>query len=217
MASTLYIFLDEGGNFDFSPTGSKYFSLSCVTMERPFKIHTELDTYKYNLMEYGLDQEYFHCTDDNQHVRNQIFNIINANNASIRIDSILVDKAKAHPTLRDDKHFYPKILGFLLKYVFEKVISSKFEEIIVITDAIPVNKKRKAIEKGVKKILSEMLPKDSKYRIYHHSSKGHYSLQVADYCNWAIYRKWERNDRKYYDLIAPSIKSEFDIFQNGQH
>ena len=40
----LYIFLDEGGNLDFSLNGSKYFSLSCIAMERPFAINAEMGT-----------------------------------------------------------------------------------------------------------------------------------------------------------------------------
>jgi hypothetical protein len=35
----IYLFLDEGGNFDFNAAGTKYFSLTCVTMKRPFGFH----------------------------------------------------------------------------------------------------------------------------------------------------------------------------------
>ena len=39
-------------------------------------------------------------------------------------------------------------------------------------------------------------------------------LQVADYCAWAIQRKWERDpsDTNCYDLIRGKIESEYDIF-----
>ena len=40
-------------------------------------------------------------------------------------------------------------------------------------------------------------------------------LQVADYCCWAIGRKWERGDTRSYDLIATKIQSEFDLFRRG--
>jgi hypothetical protein len=35
----LYIFLDEAGNLDFSPTGTRYFILSSVAKERPFNAY----------------------------------------------------------------------------------------------------------------------------------------------------------------------------------
>jgi hypothetical protein len=40
-------------------------------------------------------------------------------------------------------------------------------------------------------------------------------LQVADYCCWAIQRKWERGDMRLYELIASKIRSEFDVFRLG--
>lgn len=66
---TVYIFLDEGGDLNFSNTGSRFFSLSCVSMQRPFTLNTVLDTYKYDLIAFGLNIESFHCTYDNKHVR----------------------------------------------------------------------------------------------------------------------------------------------------
>ena len=38
----LYIFLDEAGNLDFSPNGTKYFVLGGITKERPFRAYKEL-------------------------------------------------------------------------------------------------------------------------------------------------------------------------------
>lgn len=55
-------------------------------------------------------------------------------------------------------------------------------------DRIPVNKKRKAIEKAIKMTLPQMLPDSLRFRILHHDSKSCCGLQVADYFNWAIYR-----------------------------
>lgn len=40
-------------------------------------------------------------------------------------------------------------------------------------------------------------------------------LQIADYCSWAIQRKWERNDDRSYALVQDKIYSEFDVFSGG--
>ena len=40
--NTLYMFIDEGGNFDFSPGGTKYFTLSCLTEKRLFLLYDKL-------------------------------------------------------------------------------------------------------------------------------------------------------------------------------
>ena len=41
------------------------------------------------------------------------------------------------------------------------------------------------------------------------------SIEIADYCNWAIFRKWERQDLRSYELIRSGLRSEFDIFKSG--
>ncbi len=41
-------------------------------------------------------------------------------------------------------------------------------------------------------------------------------LQVADYCAWAVMKKWERNDLRPYDLIKDRITYEYDLFAPGQ-
>ena len=42
----LYIFLDEGGNFDFSKNGTKYFTVTSLTKERPFVAYKDLTELK---------------------------------------------------------------------------------------------------------------------------------------------------------------------------
>lgn len=215
MSHPLYIFLDEGGNFDFSIKGSRYFSLTSISTVRPFAFNVQLDHYKYDCIEWGLNQEYFHCAEDNSHLRERVFGIIAEHLSTLCIDSILVDKPKTGPALQEPKHFYPKMISYLLKYAIERHQQTTISEIIVITDNIPLNEKRKAVEKAIKMTLSDMLSEDLKYRIIHHASKAHHGLQIADYCNWAIYRKWERGDSQYYDIIKNGIRSEFDIFRSG--
>lgn len=108
------------------------------------------------------------------------------------------------------------MIGYLIRYVVEPKNLKNYTEVIVITDTIPFSRKREAIEKAVKQTLSRMLPIGTKYRILHHASKSCVGLQVADYCNWAIFRKWERGDLRSHDLIRSGIQSEFDIFKSGK-
>jgi Protein of unknown function (DUF3800) len=215
---TLFIFLDEGGNFDFSPKGSRFFTLTCVSFFRPFMLYPILDSYKYDLIEHRISPpieiEYFHCADDNKFIRNKVFEILDSNFLSNSVDCVVVEKSKMGPALQPPEHFYPRMIGYLLKYAVEQQIG-KFGEVIVITDNLPVARKREAIEKGLKIALAKMLPREVPYRIMHHASKAHYGLQIADYFNWAILRKWEHRDEKIYATIKSKIRSEFDIFRSG--
>lgn len=209
MKIPLYIFIDEGGNFDFSPKGSRYFSLTCVSTARPFHFAKAIESYRYDCIEFGLDQEYFHCTDDNSHVRRRVFQIISEHLDDLIIDSIVTDKTKAQKEWQDTKHFYARTLGIRLASIIHEVDFNAVNEVIVITDTIPLKEKRNAIEKVIKLTLARMLG-DTKYRIIHHASKAHIGLQIADYCNWAIYRKYERGDERFIEPIASSIRSIYD-------
>jgi len=126
---------------------------------------------------------------------------------------LIVEKRKTDPTLQADNKFYPTMLGYLLKHILEWHDLNAYKEVIVFTDRLPINKKRKAIEKAVKQTLSEMIPVTATYRVLHHESKSNIDLQIADYFTWAIWRKWDQGDVRSYDLIKSVVKSEFDIFQ----
>lgn len=211
----VYIFLDEAGNLDFSQRGTKYFCITSVCKKRPFHICSLLDQYKFDLIEHGIDFEFFHCCQDNNHIKSKVFSILADNISKFRIDSVIVEKRKTGPMLREPKEFYPRMLGYLLRYVITGLDFNAVSKVCVITDTIPIQKKKNAIEKAVKKTLKSMLPDHLEFEVMHHSSKSTFGLQIADYCNWAINRKWEHQKDDYYKKITAGIKSEFDIFQSG--
>ena len=126
---TLFIFIDESGNFDFSPNGTKYFSISAISTLDPLG-KEGLEKIKYNLMENGNNIEYFHASEDEQFVRNIIYNFID-NLEDIEIDSVIVQKNKANPSLYipEKKKISKKGKGYKLyiialmnlrKYIFEE-------------------------------------------------------------------------------------------------
>lgn len=207
----IYIFLDEGGNFDFSSNGTPYFSITSLVVRRPFNVHQKLDAFKHDCIEYGLNTESFHCCEDNLHVRKKVFDIINIHACDYIIDSLIIEKRKVEPALYYPQKFYSKMIGYLLKHVLLRENSDNASEIIVITDALPLQSKRKIFEKTIKQALAEMLPSGCSFRVFHHSAKSHFGLQVADYCNWAIFRKWQKGEIEHYDNIKQAIRSELSI------
>jgi hypothetical protein len=53
------------------------------------------------------------------------------------------------------------------------------------------------------------------FSVFHQSSVGHACLQAADYCTWAVHKKWRDGELRPYRMIEPFIKSELEIFQRG--
>lgn len=214
--NTLYMFIDEGGNFDFSPKGTKYFTLTCLTEKRPFPSYDKLREIKYNLIEDGINIEYFHATSDKQFVRNMVSSVIQDNIDNIKVDSMIVQKNKTHPSLYPEEKFYSMVFGMLMKWVLRKRVElQEVKNLIIFTDYMPINKKKKAMEKAIKLTLSGLVKEGLQYNIYHHQSKSNLNLQVVDYLNWSILRKWERGDTRSYELIKKAVDAEWDVFRKG--
>ena len=209
-----YLFLDESGDFNFSTKGTKYYVLSVVATQRPFDLYHNLIETRYDLVEAGFDLEEFHAAQDKQAIRDQVFADIATQLQRLKIYSIIIEKSKTNPTIREPRVFYPKMLAILMAYVFNGMKAQ--EEIVVFTDEIPVNKKRGLVEGTIKSELKQRTKDGMNYRVLHHCSKSNLGIQIADYCNWAIYRKWSRGDLRSYDLIEDSVKSEFEVFRNGE-
>jgi|SRR5215213_8271060 len=212
----LYIFLDESGNFDFSKQGSRFFFLTSVTKERPFQAPKALHDLRYDLLEAGQEvTEYFHAREDKQVIRNAVFEVIRTHLEGIRVDSLIVEKAKTNPALQEIEKFYPRMLGYLLGYLLRGLKLDEYDEVLIFVAALHTGKRKSAMEKAVKQTLSAMLPKRAKYRLVYHAAKANFDLQIADYCTWAITKKWNSNELRPYQVIKPAIRSEFEFFRTG--
>lgn len=87
---------------------------------------------------------------------------------------------------------------------------------MLITAAALGEKKTKAAFKaGVNETAQQTLPRD-KWEVTIRQSSEDPLLWVADYCAWAVQRKWERQDDRSYDLIRGRRGSEYDLWRPGK-
>lgn len=215
MSDCVYIFLDESGNLDFSARGTRHFVLTSVSMVRPFAMYEALDAYKYDCLEFGLENEHFHCSHDNRHVRARVFGIISVHLNDLGVCSLVAEKRKTEPSLASDGRLYAAMLRCLLRGALSRTTDPKPSEVVVIADVVPLQSRRKAIEKSVRSALFEIPSQRPTFRILHHDSRAHYGLQVADYLCWAVFRKYERGDSGYFDKLRPALLSEIASFESS--
>jgi hypothetical protein len=222
----LFIFIDESGNFDFSPSGTKYFVLTSIATFLPLKDREKFWLLRYKLLLDGVDQECFHATEDQQIVRNGIYSLINKLD-DFRIDVVIAQKNKTNKSLYLETYnkkgeiitrvigaeFYRIICQTLLQYIFRRCETLKIERIIVVLDALFTKNKRQIILKSLKSYLKQNFKKQ--FNIYFHQAKADVNCQIADYCGWAVYVKNERKELRPYQEISKKVKSEFSIFERG--
>lgn len=214
-----YIFVDEAGDMDFSANGSKHYMFSFLVKKRPFALHEKIASYRYSLLERNLDPlnekrldiEYFHACEDNKFIKNKMFDLIsNFDEQKIKIYSYVLEKPKVLPQKRAEKgEFYTANLTFATSRLLDKLkIDNNF---IIITDRLPVQKNKNnqisAIKKGIKQYIKSG-DLNIRYDIFHHSSASSVNLQIVDYINWAIFRKYEKGDESFYDKIKRYILDE---------
>lgn len=209
-----YIFADESGNFDFSSGlgASKYFILTTVTApdcslgDGLLRLRRDL-AWK----GVGLDTD-FHATTDLQAVRDEVFKVLQAHD--FRIDATILEKAKAKPSIRPTQERFYQMAWFLhMKYVAPRVVSSG-DGLLVIGASVGTKKRRAAFHSAVRDVIQQVSPTTA-FQVASWDGVSDPCLQAADYCAWALQRKWEGGDDRSYRLIAPKIRSEFDVFKLG--
>lgn len=228
MSNALYIFIDESGNFDFSSGGTKYFILTAISTIKPLEKRVKLNELRYDLLTKSVDQEYFHATEDAQATRDLVFNLINHDLSDFAIDAVIAQKNKAHSSLYSQPFIKPnKTIGYikqenefyrlngqtLLRYIFTRHKHTKLDRVVVVLSSIFTKAKAKLITKALKTYLKQFV--HYPFHIYFHCSQADINCQIADYCGWAIYVKYERRELRPYNAIRTKIKSEFDIFERG--
>lgn len=211
----LCLFLDESGNFDFSPTGTRYLVLTSLVARDVMPTVVELHRFKHEVITQGENLEYFHATEDRQWIRNGVFNIIGVCD-HLTVHTVVVEKAGIDPALYDMHKFYLFACQHLFAGTFAHEPPSSFDHVIVFMDSIPVRRVRRATLKGIKENLKGYLAPGQRYDILMHASKSHPYLQIVDYLSWAVYVKWTRAERRPWNSIAHLIRTENEIFKDSE-
>jgi hypothetical protein len=208
-----FIFLDESGNYDFSASGTSHLVYTAVSTGQIHAGVQELHALKHWFIAAGLELEYFHASENAQVVRDEVFKVICR--LPIRVDCIVVDKPKAGPKIRPIERLYPRMFEILLRYLL-KGLPRWPSRIHIFCDTPDLNKSKRAVEKGIKLAVTPLArERGFAYSVFLDASKSHPYLQIADYCGWAVYRKWSSRDYRSYKLVMHMVQNEFDVFQRG--
>jgi len=224
---TLYIFIDESGNFDFTSSGTKYFALTSVSTTDPLIGREGFSSLRYDLLKKGVNEEFFHATEDLQDTRNAVFGLIKGLE-DIEIDAVVAQKNKTNPslyikhelrggkihTVRSEEKFYSKLSQILLQYIFNRYQGrDDIGEIVVVLGSLFTNSKRGYVLKSLKQYLKAKFGKP--FHIYFHNTACDINCQIADYCGWAIYVAAERGEKRPLAEVQAQIKSSKDVFASG--
>jgi hypothetical protein len=200
MEST-HLYLDEAGNFDFGPNGTRWLVLTCVKIPWDSQRIAHLAQLKHELLLEGIGLEYFHASEDNRRVRQRFFESIAPWLPPASVKARALDKREIDESLRTPERFYPAFVGPLV----ERHISQNKERVFVFSDTLPVNKKRRGLEKAVAAELAARSAGLGTHTFLHHASKSNFDLQIADYCCWAIWRSLTKGDNQALAILGQAV------------
>lgn len=210
-----FVFSDEAGCFTFErkPNVSKYFILCTVTMTE-LEVGNALQQLRRRLIWEKADLgDYFHATSDKQAVRDEVYSTIL--NHEFRVQATIVEKCKARPHIRSSRALFYKYPWF---YHFKHGIagSLSYERALLVTASAIGNKKEKlSFTNAINDVMKQTLDPSFKWAVDFRPCSTDPCLQVADYCAWAIQRKWESKDLRSYELIKSRITYEYDLWAHG--
>jgi hypothetical protein len=205
---TLHIHFDESGDWKFGPKGTRYFILSAAWTYEPRPLAQDLSDLRYSLTKAGHDICAFHASPNHGSIRKQAVDAM-ASHRNWWWGSVVMEKCKINPTLREPHEFYPKFAGSLLRFILKGRLRSDTDRLLIYTDTLPLNThaKREAAMGAMKKTCVAVRP-GIEYHIYSHRSESNKWLQVADYCSWSVCRKWESGKDDWYRMLAPRLRSK---------
>lgn len=197
----------------FTPKGKRFYIFAAVWTFDPSPLASQLINLRISLLKKGHDLPRFHATTDKQENRNAVTSLLTTLNNWYWV-AVVIEKSKVNPSIRDPHQFYPQFLAMPLRFILKGRLHDA-TNVIIYTDTLPVHHCepiKKAIKSSCRAALSEEIP----FRCYHHPSASNKWLQVADYCAWAIARKWESGDSRTYNVLKHRlVVPELEVMLTG--
>ena len=189
-ATTLFVYIDESGNFDFSASGTKHFVMTAFVTTDPMQTATKLARLKYSLLSQGVNLSNFHASEDSQRVRNQVFSQI-AELKNVSAHTLWLKKHDLPAQAKSTSAIY-ELLGIeLAKLAAVEANNRDVTSVVLVFDKTLTNREEQAFRSKSKALLTRL-----KYplHLYFHNVSKDYNGQVADYIAWSHYVALERSE-----------------------
>ena len=207
-SQTLFIYLDESGNFDFSNRGTTHLVMAAICTSNPSQNLRVLGRLKYELLSFGINIPNFHASEDVQQVRNLVFsNLVDLSIASTL--TIWVRKDDSRFADRAPKNVYRIFGAAFAKWAQTQKVELQAERVVLVLDRVLTTKDRSAFQSTIKSMLADL---DGTYYVYFHNVHKDFNGQVADYIAWAHFVDLERNEKRPLKALPPHFSDAHNLF-----
>lgn len=154
----------------------------------------------------------FHATTDAQAVRDSVYELLVS--ADFRFQATICEKSKAQPQVRSSKdRFYKYPWYYHFKHGLAKYLNSD-DRLLVTAASIGTKKERETYTNALKDVVAQSAP-NIDWAVDFRPALADPLLQVADYCAWAVQRKWERGDHRPIHPLRDKLTYEYELWKRG--
>jgi len=129
------------------------------------------------------------------------------------IYALALNKSRVEANLKT-KIGKKKLYNFLSRFLLEKLPLSTVERNVeMVVDKSKNKKETKDFNQYLSNQVEALLPLNTAFHFSHLSSVESAELQAADLFCWGIFRKYERDDEKWYDMFKEKISYETEYLR----
>jgi len=205
----MYVYLDESGDLGFGQGGTKYFTIAFVVMEDPipFRRCVKMVKVKYHIPQ---DVELKGYTTRESIKKDLLSRFAKLD---IEVHAITVRKKNVEPKLQIDTNIlYNYVVGLPLA---ERILQEPANSRVLIN----VDRRVISITSGFKfneylryKIWYEKERRDIDLVIHHLDSHQAYAIQGIDIICNSIFRKYNSNNYKLFNIIRGKVKTDRRLY-----
>lgn len=208
-SGSLFVFVDESGNLDFSESGTKHFVMASVMTTDPIASSTPIQQLKYDLISQGQDLSSFRASKNANWVRHEVLHSF----SRLALNGVHVVHAikKQLPSSLKIRNLMFREFALRTSTEALKVVKNHgLNQATIILDQT-VSAGEQDIIRGM--ILSSNSDKGVKVSVLFHPVSTDFNGQIADYVAWAKFRQLERGDYGPWTLLSRTLKpTEQHIF-----
>ena len=204
----MYVYLDESGDLGFSEGGSRYFTIAFTVMEDPVPFRRCVKKVK---IKHDIPRDVeLKGNSTKLSIKEELLGRLAG--LEIEVHAITVKKANVQPKLRRDTNIlYNYMVGLFL--VERILIEKPGVKVCVNLDRRELSVPSLQIEEYLKsKVWLEGRRPDIDLEINHLDSHESYAIQGIDIICNSIFRKYNWNNYKLFNIIQGRVKSDKRLF-----
>lgn len=206
-----YIFLDESGDLGFKKSSSKWFVFTIAMADDARALERVVKGVWRPLKKKHKKLGELHASHEKDITKKRVLKRLSEIDG-LKVLCMILNKQKVYVDLQNQKNYlYNYTANILLDRLHTKKILAPKEPIHLFVD-------RKDTKKWLRENFINYLSTSMKkrrvgaFRVELHSSHENKSLQAVDFISWAIFRKYERGDYAFYEIIKDKIVDEQLLF-----